>query len=54
ALASQATESPSEPAWETQFLESQPKAKITAHTNGVHAGTGSIADGAGAGASRST
>ena len=54
ALASQATKSPSEPAWETQFLESQPEAEITAPTEGSHAGTGSIADDAGAGASRST
>jgi hypothetical protein len=41
ALASQATESPSEPAWETQFLESQPEAEIAAPTEGSHAGTGS-------------
>jgi hypothetical protein len=54
ALASQATKSPSEPAWETQFLESQPEAKITAPTEGSHASTGSIADDAGASASRST
>ncbi|KAG9381496.1 hypothetical protein A1F94_007150 [Pyrenophora tritici-repentis] len=51
ALASQATESPSEPAWETQFLESQPKAEIAAPTEGSHAGTGLIADDAGAGRS---
>jgi hypothetical protein len=51
ALASQATESPSEPAWETQFLESKPEAEIAAPTEGSHAGTGSIADDAGAGRS---
>jgi hypothetical protein len=49
ALASQATESPSEPAWETQFLESQPKAEIAAPTKGSYAGTRLIADDAGAG-----
>ncbi|KAG9382681.1 hypothetical protein A1F94_006602 [Pyrenophora tritici-repentis] len=50
-VASQATESPSEPAWETQFLESQPEAEIAAPTEGSHAGTGLIADDAGAGRS---
>ncbi|KNG46889.1 transposase-like protein [Stemphylium lycopersici] len=43
-----ATKSPSEPAWETQFLESQPEAEIVALTEGSHAGTISIADDAGA------
>ncbi|RYN64908.1 hypothetical protein AA0119_g11475 [Alternaria tenuissima] len=52
--ANQATESPSEAAWETQFLEPQPEAEIAAPTEGSHAGTGSIADDAGAGAGRST
>ena len=51
ALASQATKSPSEPAWETQFLESQPEAEIAAPTEGSHAGTGSIADDVGVGRS---
>lgn len=51
ALASQATESLSEPAWETQFLESQPEAEIAVPTEGSHAGTRSIADDAGAGRS---
>jgi hypothetical protein len=54
ALGSQATESPSEPAWETQSLESQHEAEITAPTESSHAGTGSIADDASARASRST
>jgi uncharacterized membrane-anchored protein len=41
----QATDSPSKPAWEMQFLESQPKAEIS------HAGTGLISDDASAGLS---
>jgi hypothetical protein len=42
ALASQATESPSEPAWETQFLELQPEAEIAVPTKGIemHSGNG--------------
>ncbi|RYN51581.1 hypothetical protein AA0119_g11779 [Alternaria tenuissima] len=40
ALASQATESPSEPAWETQFLESQPEAEIPAPTEGIETYSG--------------
>ncbi|KAF1948080.1 hypothetical protein EJ02DRAFT_306561, partial [Clathrospora elynae] len=51
ALASKATELPSEPVWETQILELQPEAEIAAPTEGSHAGTGSITDNAGAGRS---